>query len=241
MAMIKCRNCGAEISDKAERCVKCGFAVNEPRLICCKECGKVIDVTEEICPYCGCPNDKFKVSVTNKSNNIKKVICSILSVLCVFYGVFFAKYCYTDYQINEVRNNAIKVVDKNADLLIDVWHNSIWKQKDKATDKFTCPDGYFLEDFNDALDNFYDDKKINKDLEEINEVMNELISLRKGLRWAPIGRAEYNEQLIIMTDSFIDECEIILSPEGSLNEISEELSDLTDEGNKAVSRMERLL
>lgn len=39
MALIKCNECGKEISDKAVRCPYCGVFVEEDQLIKCSECG----------------------------------------------------------------------------------------------------------------------------------------------------------------------------------------------------------
>lgn len=49
MALIKCSECSAQISDKANCCPKCGapVAVHKWR---CSKCGNMI--SEEPCPYC---------------------------------------------------------------------------------------------------------------------------------------------------------------------------------------------
>lgn len=49
MALIKCPECSAEISDKASCCPKCGAPVIVHRWRCSK-CGNVI--TKEPCPHC---------------------------------------------------------------------------------------------------------------------------------------------------------------------------------------------
>lgn len=40
MAMIKCPECGAEISTRAVSCVKCGLPMSE--IYICPECGEVM-------------------------------------------------------------------------------------------------------------------------------------------------------------------------------------------------------
>lgn len=49
MALIKCSECSAEISDKASCCPKCGAPVVVHKWRCSK-CGNMI--SEEPCPYC---------------------------------------------------------------------------------------------------------------------------------------------------------------------------------------------
>lgn len=45
--MIKCPECGGEISDKADRCVHCGC-----NIVVCPECGQAV-ANSEFCPNCG--------------------------------------------------------------------------------------------------------------------------------------------------------------------------------------------
>ena len=41
MALIKCPECGAEVSDKAEACPKCGYPIRIMyRSYVCKQCGE---------------------------------------------------------------------------------------------------------------------------------------------------------------------------------------------------------
>ncbi len=54
MALINCQQCGQLISDKAERCPKCGTPVE--RKSYCSECGAAMKTTDEACSSCGCPN-----------------------------------------------------------------------------------------------------------------------------------------------------------------------------------------
>ena len=53
MAMIICPECGAQISDKAAACVKCGCPV-----ITCSECNALVSDNAEACAECGCPIKK---------------------------------------------------------------------------------------------------------------------------------------------------------------------------------------
>ena len=50
MALIKCPNCGEEISDKAVKCPKCGaeFPAEKPQKVC-KECGEILSDDETVC------------------------------------------------------------------------------------------------------------------------------------------------------------------------------------------------
>ncbi len=65
MALIKCSECGKEISDKAKQCPHCGF---ENNIITCPECKKEIENNINTCPNCG-----FEIQKENKTKNkVKK-------------------------------------------------------------------------------------------------------------------------------------------------------------------------
>ena len=52
--------------------------------------------------------------------------------------------------------------ESSANLIKQVWYNSIYEKQDDETDKYTKPDGYFVSDFNDALGNLYSDESFSK-------------------------------------------------------------------------------
>lgn len=51
MPMIKCPECGKEISDKAQNCPNCGYSFEKTKF--CKFCGEKIPVDSVICTKCG--------------------------------------------------------------------------------------------------------------------------------------------------------------------------------------------
>ena len=60
MALINCRFCGKEVSDKAKFCPACGAALiaeaeRETPTLVCQECGANIPADAAACPNCGCP------------------------------------------------------------------------------------------------------------------------------------------------------------------------------------------
>lgn len=64
MAMIKCPECGKEVSENAAKCPSCGYSIkaekkkekkmNEEKIEC-PECHKEVDAKSTVCPYCGNP------------------------------------------------------------------------------------------------------------------------------------------------------------------------------------------
>jgi len=106
MAIIKCRACGEDVSDKAKICPHCGATlieepeeVKEP--IICEECGSEIPEGLETCPKCGCPvpqkeavvNDPSTIVTQNNSGigkglsaKTKKIIAIALAAILLVVG-----------------------------------------------------------------------------------------------------------------------------------------------------------
>lgn len=59
MALIKCKECGNEISSSAKTCPHCGVKIS---LLKCPECGKKLNGDETNCPDCGYPINKKTTS-----------------------------------------------------------------------------------------------------------------------------------------------------------------------------------
>lgn len=53
MALIKCPECGHEVSDGAPQCPYCGIPI-AGNIVTCPDCGKVVLKKEQTCPACGC-------------------------------------------------------------------------------------------------------------------------------------------------------------------------------------------
>ena len=80
MALIKCKECGHEVSDKASACPNCGCPIEKG--LVCDECGASISETDEMCPNCGNP-------IKSKNGfNWKKPILFLVILLFVLGGTY---------------------------------------------------------------------------------------------------------------------------------------------------------
>lgn len=75
MALIKCTECGREVSDKAASCPGCGAPINNTfKKKYCKHCGSLIDKECIVCPKCGKQVETLKASTVQKdvviNNNV---------------------------------------------------------------------------------------------------------------------------------------------------------------------------
>ena len=265
MALIQCPNCGASISEKAQRCVKCGFVIVPEENKYCSECGAELQEKATICEKCGCPvensagNANFsssqqvqQVEVTSVkiTKNNKKVLVIVAAIILTF-AVIFAGIQQVQKQIE--LEQAIKTSEQYAsnlslaattmilgavnaencgNLIKQVWYNAIYEEYDIETNKYTCPDGYFVSDFNDALDNLFSDSDFSKKIESIKSNQTTVLSLMKSLKNPPDEHKEAYEAITDFYDAYTKLTNLVVSPTGSLKTFSSSFNDAdTDTSN----------
>ena len=99
MALIKCSECGKEISSNAKKCPHCGINVN---LVKCPECGAKLNGDESTCPECGFPVNK-KNATGVIFENLDKITCAKSKSYVTFKDLFkntFKK--HSDDELDEI-------------------------------------------------------------------------------------------------------------------------------------------
>ncbi len=102
MALIKCKECGKEVSSSAKTCPHCGIKLE---ISSCPECGKKLKGDETNCPDCGYPITKKTNSSINNiiSENLDKITGAKSKSYVTFKDLFkntFQK--HTDDELDEV-------------------------------------------------------------------------------------------------------------------------------------------
>lgn len=118
MALIKCIECGKEISDKSAQCVYCGCPIDEIKVLHCEECGNVIKASDEYCKKCGCPVDNKKNDTIKKDERTPVIlfsigiIISLASMIIMFLKVSidFYKSVFITYLATLIPNIAFLVL-----------------------------------------------------------------------------------------------------------------------------------
>lgn len=82
MALVKCKECGKEMSDHAKACPNCG-ATNDKMF--CPECGKELSSKAPLCPNCGY---SFKTDVVSQNSKGEMYGLSIAAFVCSFFFFF---------------------------------------------------------------------------------------------------------------------------------------------------------
>ena len=186
----KCPHCGKAVNKKADTLPK--------DIIECPECHKFLHSSTKICPYCGYSikqeknlNENIMLQVKEKISQIKAIfykckkekrmsigIAAVIVAVVIFILIMIGngKLGLQNYQ-KSVQSVSYEILSGASDaedcgnLIKKVWYNSIYEESDTETDRFTKPDGYFVDDFDDALDNLFKDYTFGKKIKTIKKLI----------------------------------------------------------------------
>lgn len=89
MSIIKCPECGNQVSSNASMCPNCGCpmeVINEVNISKrCVECGQQLPQHVAACPHCGCPVSESNTSAQSQSNsalNSKFKYAELITIFC---------------------------------------------------------------------------------------------------------------------------------------------------------------
>lgn len=129
MAIIKCPECGQDISDKAKKCIHCGhiFVEQKQEELRCAECGEIISDTDTVCHNCGCPIEKISevsqqpvgVKEVKVNTGKRKIILGAVIALfvCAFVGV--GTVIFLNWNGKQRTNTYIDNLKKAQSLMLD--------------------------------------------------------------------------------------------------------------------------
>ena len=268
MAMIVCSHCGEQVSEKARKCVHCGAILIPEEKKHCMECGAELEEGMTECPKCGCPVEdtqgqradekpqKVEVTGVKVTKKIKIVIGIIVALLII---VSVTAVAISEYQKKkEAKEYAQRVeeysdnlelatftmlsgasdAESSANLIKQVWYNSIYEKQDDETDKYTKPDGYFVSDFNDALGNLYSDESFSRKISSIKDNQDTVGGLMKELKNPPDEYKEAYDALSVFYEAYISLTNCAIDPSGSLQTYSSSFNDADTNTLNAYKSME---
>lgn len=105
-------------------------------------------------------------------------------------------------------------------LIVQVWNNAIWEREDSATDQYTRPDGHFVTDFNEALNNLFADSDFYMQINNIVENQDAVNSLISQLKNPPEEYKEAYKALSECYDAYRTFTNMTINPTGSLKSFS---------------------
>lgn len=126
-------------------------------------------------------------------------------------------------------------------LIKSVWHNAIFEERDAKTDKYTIENGKFVDDFNDALDNLFEDEEFINSISEIKNNQSESTDLMRKLTSPPKKYEEAYSVLKVYYDNYLKMTNTVISPSGSLNTFSEDFNSYDTETVDSYQKMKLYL
>ena len=208
----KCVHCGTVLVPKEKKyCPDCGAELEEGMYICPK-CGCPIEniIETEKTPQ---QVEVTGVKITKKSKKIIVIatIAVLVAAIITAIGVQTHKKNVTAKAVAEAQKQSEKYgtnlnmaaysmlsgasdAETCGNLIKQVWYNAIYKESDSTTNKYTKPDGYFVSDFNDALQNLFSDSSFSGQIADINSKQ------RMDLFYAYMDENNYKEADMILTE-----------------------------------------
>ena len=267
MAMIICPNCGEQVSDKAKKCVSCGWILIPDEKKICAECGAVLENDMETCPNCGCPVEEEKLVEENTQQvqvtgvKITKKIKMILIAVVVAVAAVIAISCagvqahkkavaaqvaaeekkQSEEYATTFQAAAYKMLLGAADaedcgnLTKKVWYNAIYKEYSDETNKYTRPNGYFVSDFNEAVQNLFNDSGFQSTLNKVKDNEDQVAAFMKELNSPPEKYKEAYASLSQMYESYLTLMNLVTDPKGSLQSFT---NDFTDADKAVVQKFD---
>ncbi|MDY6072291.1 MAG: zinc ribbon domain-containing protein [Bacilli bacterium] len=258
MAMMNCPKCNEEISNKATKCVHCGFSLVEEKMITCSECGKEISSKKKICPNCGCPvvekeknDDTQKVELTKVAfgKNTKQVLLFAgIGVIILIVAILLIGSANSKSYKKDLDTVIVKMLDGGViaeecgNLTKKVWYNTIYEENDYTTNKYTKDSyGYFYDDFNTSLNILFNSSDFKEKIESIKSNQEEVANLMKKLKNPPSEWEEAYDDLKDYYDSYLELTNLAISPTGSLTTFSSKFNDADNKMSNSYSKMKNYI
>lgn len=254
MSLIKCSECGREISDKATSCPHCGAPVILPSVEPGQEDANIAGFEESFenanSQLAGdeATIDEVDPVALKKKKMIKITVAVIAGIAVLIVGII----AYQQYNEKQYVKNAnaylesCRLVFNDSGSITDitehVWYNCIWEEDDSETNPYTKDSGgSFYDDFNDALSNLFDsDKyiskvsKIKSNYSDAQSLYNKLGNPPKDMEntWAAIQTL--NKTIVSFKNAAID-------PQGNYDQYSTRVNKTYNNASDAYDKLESLL
>lgn len=261
MALIKCSNCGEEISDRARKCPKCGCIIQKPKVTkICEECGTELEDGTKICPKCGCPvpaSDAEKKRKKKKNTiiitaSIITVILLIVVAVCIHSMIEKkqeekAAAAEKEAMIeasNEYSANlslasismlsGASTAEEAGTLIHDVWYNTIFDKYDESTSKYTSGNS----DFNDSLAELFEDQEFKDKIDSIKENQDTVKEFMQELTNPPSEYEEAYEAINEYYDAYLELTNLVTNPTGNLQSYTDAFNEADSNVAKCYQAMD---
>lgn len=128
--------------------------------------------------------------------------------------------------------------EEAGNLIKSVWYNAIYEEHDSETDKYTRPNGYFVDDFNDALSSLFSDLDFRSKISSIESNQELVSSLMKDLKNPPEEFGDAYEAIKELYDAYTALTNLATNPTGSLTTFSQNFNEADTEVANCYDAME---
>jgi hypothetical protein len=129
------------------------------------------------------------------------------------------------------------------DLVGRIWYNAIYEESDPITDEYTKDSGWygkegFVEDFNEALTNYFtsDEATVKFDAIQLNQ--KEVRILMEELQYPPQKLEDYYDTVTELYVAYQSLTDFALNPGGSLQSFSQEKNDRIDKFSELFNKLQ---
>lgn len=185
-----------------------------------------------------------------KSNTKTTVIIAVIIAVVLIVGAVVGVLLYNQHKAEEERlaeesriaeekaayednlhlffyatiNGAAKA-ETSGNLIKSVWYNAIYEERNAETDPYTRPNGYFVDDFNDALGNLFADESFISNINEIKANEEVVTGYMKALMNPPEGYEATYDAVKECYDAYLTFVNLVENPTGSLKSFSENFNE----------------
>ena len=123
-------------------------------------------------------------------------------------------------------------------LTLQVWGNAIYENSDEETDKYTRPNGYFVSDFNTALENLYADSDTQDTISYIQSNQASVKEVIKKLQNPPEGLNKCYDTVTVLYEAYKTLTDLAINPTGSYNSVSTDENDTVSDFLSAYDKLD---
>lgn len=225
---ILCEECGTEIPDGVDACPNCGCPVPAKEEVV-DEAPQKVEVTA--------------VNLPKMTKNTKKyIVIAVVAVLAVIIALFVGKSVKEQKLAEEAAQRSADYAstletasytmllgaieaEEAGNLIKNVWYNAIYEERDTKTDKYTRPDGWWVDDFNEALGNLFSDSDFIGTISSIESNQELVAGLMKDLKNPPEEYEDAYEAIKELYDAYTSLTNLATNPTGSLQTFSENFNE----------------
>lgn len=250
-----CVHCGYELQPlEKEHCTECGQEL-EANATVCPKCGCPVEKETGEAPQSPIVPQPVEVAGAKMNKSTQKIIAIVTAVVVVVIATIFGVQQVKKQNAAKEAARISKEYGENLELITytmlsgaadaetcgnlieKVWHNAIFEKRDTETDKYTRPNGQFVDDFNTALANLFADTSFKTKISGIKDNQSAVQSLMKDMKNPSDEYKDAYDALSKFYDAYTKLTNLATNPTGSLQTFSNNFNAADTEVSNCFSAM----